>query len=85
MKSKINQEVGTLLLDYIFMTIVLLKNLKSETTSRIELEISALNQMYLKEKKLKVEVMGRGMAWFDTGTFILFSTSSYTRTLASGP
>ena len=37
-------------------------------SSRGELEITTLNQMYLQQNKLKVEVFGRGVAWFDTGT-----------------
>lgn len=37
-------------------------------SSRGELEITTLNQMYLHQNKLKVEVFGRGVAWFDTGT-----------------
>ena len=37
-------------------------------SSRGELEITSLNKMYLQEKILKLQVFGRGVAWFDTGT-----------------
>ena len=51
-------------------------------SKRGELEITELNQMYLSEGLLKVEVFGRGMAWLDTGTFdSLHEASSYIRTL----
>ena len=51
-------------------------------SKRGELEITDLNRMYLKESKLQVEIMGRGMAWLDTGTHeSLLQASNYIHTI----
>ena len=51
-------------------------------STRGELEITDLNQMYLNDGLLQVELMGRGMAWLDTGTCdSLNEAGSYIRAL----
>ena len=51
-------------------------------SARGELEISDLNNMYLKENKLSVKLLNRGFTWLDTGSFeTLHEASSYIRTL----
>jgi glucose-1-phosphate thymidylyltransferase len=51
-------------------------------SERGELEITDLNRQYLHDGLLRVELMGRGMAWLDTGTCdSLQEASSYIRTL----
>jgi len=49
---------------------------------RGELEITDLNRLYLQEGKLEVKLLGRGMAWLDTGTFdSLLQASNFIATL----
>ena len=56
------------------------KNVKP--SARGELEITSVNEEYMKRKKLKVEKLGRGMAWFDTGTHdALIETASFVQTI----
>ncbi|WIV12033.1 glucose-1-phosphate thymidylyltransferase RfbA [Proteiniborus sp. MB09-C3] len=56
------------------------KNLKP--SARGEIEITDLNREYLNEGKLKVELLGRGFAWLDTGTYEgLANASNFVRTM----
>ena len=54
---------------YFFPKGVSSKAKKLKPSKRGELEISDLNQSYLKDKKLKVKILNRGFTWLDTGTF----------------
>lgn len=56
------------------------KNIKP--SPRGELEITTVNQVYLDEKNLKVELMGMGYAWLDTGTYdSLLEAGSFIQTI----
>lgn len=56
------------------------KNVKP--SARGELEITSVNDEYMKRKQLKVEKLGRGMTWFDTGTHdALLETASFVQTI----
>lgn len=56
------------------------KNIKP--SERGELEITTVNEVYMNIHKLKVEKLGRGMAWFDTGTHdALLETASFVQTI----
>ena len=67
---------------YFYDSSIVEKAAKIIPSSRGELEITDINLLYLQEEKLTVEVMGRGMAWLDTGTFeSLHDAGSFIRTI----
>ena len=67
---------------YFFDNSVIEKAEKVTLSKRGEYEITDLNKMYLHEKSLHVEIMGRGTAWLDTGNNdSLHEASGYIKTL----
>ncbi|SSC07493.1 Glucose-1-phosphate thymidylyltransferase [bacterium endosymbiont of Bathymodiolus sp. 5 South] len=67
---------------YFYPNDVVEKATKVKPSNRGELEITTVNQMYLEENKLCVELMGRGYAWLDTGTHeSLLEASNFIETI----
>ena len=67
---------------YFYPSDVVKKAKDVKPSNRGELEITTLNQDYLNENRLKVELMGRGYAWLDTGTHeSLLEASSFIQTI----
>ena len=67
---------------YFYPNDVVKKAKDVQPSERGELEITTLNQDYLHEDRLKVELMGRGYAWLDTGTHeSLLEASNFIQTI----
>jgi glucose-1-phosphate thymidylyltransferase len=67
---------------YFYPNDVVKKAVEVVPSDRGELEITTVNQMYLSEKRLTVELMGRGYAWLDTGTHeSLLEASTFIETI----
>ncbi len=67
---------------YFYPNDVLKKAVEVNPSGRGELEITTVNQMYLAERRLKLERLGRGYAWLDTGTHeSLLEASSFIATI----
>jgi glucose-1-phosphate thymidylyltransferase len=67
---------------YFYPNDVVQKAKEVKPSDRGELEITTLNQDYLKEERLRVELMGRGYAWLDTGTHeSLLEASNFIQTI----
>jgi len=78
-KPKSNYAVTGL---YFYSNDVVEKAKSLTPSARGELEITDLNKIYLEEGKLQVRIMGRGMAWLDTGTYeSLLQASNFIATL----
>jgi len=78
-KPKSNYAVTGL---YFYSNDVVNKAKSLKPSARGELEITDLNRLYLDEERLSVKLLGRGMAWLDTGTHeSLLQASNYISTI----
>ncbi len=69
---------------YFYPSDVVGKTKLIKPSARGELEITTLNQVYLNEDRLKIQLLGRGFAWLDTGTHqSLAAASNYIETIES--
>lgn len=69
---------------YFYDNTVVEKAKQVKFSKRRELEITEINKMYLEEKNLNVINLGRGMAWFDTGTHdALLEASNFVKSIQS--
>jgi len=67
---------------YFYDNTVVEKGKNLQPSDRGELEITDLNRIYLEENELNVEVLGRGIAWLDTGTYDgLANAADFVRTI----
>lgn len=67
---------------YFYDNTVIEKAKRLKPSSRGEIEITDLNKEYLNEGKLRVELLGRGFAWLDTGTYDgLSDASNFVKTI----
>lgn len=67
---------------YFYSNDVVAKAKSLKPSKRGELEITDLNRLYLEENRLNVKLLGRGMAWLDTGTHeSLLQASNFIQTI----
>ena len=78
-KPKSNYAVPGL---YFYPNDVIQKAENTKPSARGEIEITSINNDYIAENKLKVQLLGRGFAWLDTGTYDgLLEASNYVATI----